>query len=69
MNAILQFIGDYYGFKLAERLINKKVAMIFLSYSLFNVRINEIFQKTMTNGAEASFVVIALYHLSKLQFV
>ena len=69
MNAILQFIGDYYGFKLTERLINKKVAIIFLSYSLCNNRINEVFQRTMTNGAEASFVVVALYHLSKLQFV
>lgn len=69
MNSILQFIGDYFGFKLAERLINKKVAMIFLSYSLFNARINELFQRTMTNGAEASCVVVAFYHLSKLQFV
>jgi hypothetical protein len=37
MNSILQFLGDYYGFLLTERILNKKAAMIFLSYALFNV--------------------------------
>lgn len=69
MNGILQTMGDYFGFLLAERLINNKTAMIFLSYSLFNARINELFSRTMTNGAEATCAMLAFYHFTKLQFV
>ena len=66
MNALLQLLGDYYGFILTERLVNKKCAMIFLSYCLFNSRITELFGRTMTNGPEASFAIIAFYYYSKL---
>lgn len=43
MNSILQVIGDYFSFCLAERLMGKKGAVIFCGYSVFNRRINEIF--------------------------
>jgi len=37
-----------------------------LTYSLVNHRMNEIFQKTLTNGAEATFNVVGLYYFTKL---
>jgi hypothetical protein len=66
MNALLQLLGDYYGFILTERLVNKKCAMIFLTYCLTNSRITELFSRTFTNGMEASFATIAFYYYSKL---
>ena len=35
-------------------------------YSLFNMRINELFSRTMTNGTEAVLAIVAFYYYSKL---
>jgi hypothetical protein len=43
MNSIIQVVGDYFSFCLAERLMGKRGAVIFTGYSVFNRRINEIF--------------------------
>ena len=37
-------------------------------YSLFNKNINEIFGRTMTNGAEAVFWMIAFYYYFNLKY-
>ena len=38
-----------------------------LSYSIVNRRINEILSKTLSNGAEASFCIAALYYYNNLK--
>lgn len=48
--------------------MGKKGALIFLSYSIFNKRINEIFQRTMTNGVEAVLCIIAFYYYSSIKY-
>ena len=35
-------------------------------YSLFNMRINELFSRTMTNGTEAVLAIVAFYYYTKL---
>ena len=47
---------------------NNELSKVALTYSLFNKIINLIFQKTMTNGAEAVFCLIALYNYGRLKF-
>ena len=42
-------------------------AIITMGYSLMNRRINEIGSKTMTNGVESTFSIIALYYFNRLQ--
>lgn len=37
-------------------------------YSTFNRRINELFQKTMTNGVEAVMCAIGFYYFTKLNY-
>ena len=49
-------------------MLNKKCALIMITYSLFNRRINELFQKTMTNGIEAVLCQIAFYYYINLQY-
>jgi hypothetical protein len=61
-------LGDYYTFILAQRLMGKKGALIFNTYSIFNRRINEIFQRTMTNGVEAVMCMIAFYYYSSIKY-
>ena len=61
MNSIIQVIGDYFGFGLAQKLMGKRGAVIFMVYSLFNRRINEIFQRTMTNGVESVLSMAAFF--------
>ena len=68
MNSIIIVLGDYYSFIFTKRLIDKKCALIFMVYSLFNKNINTIFGRTMTNGAEAVFCMMAFYYYSKLQY-
>ena len=64
MNSIIIIIGDYYSFIFTERILNKKCALIHMVYSLFNKNINAIFGRTMTNGAEAVFCIMAFYYYS-----
>jgi len=68
MNSFIQASGDFFAFALVERMVNKKCALIFMAYSLFNMRINELFMRTMTNGTEAVFTLVAFYYFSKLQY-
>ncbi len=68
MNSIIIVFGDYYSYLFTLRLLNKKCALIFMVYSLFNKNINGIFGRTMTNGAEAVFCMMAFYYYSKLQY-
>jgi hypothetical protein len=49
-------------------MLNKKCALILITYSLFNRRINELFQKTMTNGIEAVLCQIAFYYFINLKY-
>ena len=68
MNLIIIVLGDIFSFLFTKRLLNTKCAIIFLIYSLFNEIINNVFNRTMTNGAEAVFSVIALYYYQNLQY-
>ncbi len=68
MNSLIIVLGDYYSFRFTETFINKKCALIFIIYSLFNKNINEIFGRTMTNGAEAVFCMIAFYYYFNLKY-
>jgi len=67
MNCTLQVVGDYFLYFLTKHLIGREGAHIALTYSLFNQRINEIFGKTLTNGAEAAFSMCGLYYYSLLK--
>lgn len=67
MNSLIQVLGDYFLYYLANHFIGIEGAKMSLVYSLFNRRINEIFQKTLTNGAEAVFSTCALYYYFKLK--
>ena len=68
MNSLAQVFGDYFGFALAQTLIGKKGALIYMLYTLFNRRINEIFQRTMTNGVEAVLIIMAFYYYTNLTY-
>ena len=48
--------------------MGKKGALIFNVYSIFNRRINEIFQRTITNGVEAVMCMIAFYYYSSIKY-
>jgi len=67
MNAIIQVMGDYFLFHLANDMIGKQGALMTIVYALLNKRINEIFQKTLTNGCEAAFCVMGLYYFAHLK--
>lgn len=67
MNLLLFVMGDYYLYKLSDFLMGKRAAQLALLYSLFNCNINTIFQKTMTNGAEAALSMSALYYYTQLR--
>lgn len=67
MNILLFTIGDYYLYKLAKNLLGRRFAQLALVYALFNCNINLIFQKTMTNGAESTFSIAALYYYTRLR--
>ena len=67
MNCLVLMIGDCYLYKLANVTLGRQGATLALLYSLFNWRINEIFQKTLTNGVESVFCVMGLYYYSKLR--
>jgi hypothetical protein len=67
MNSLIQALGDYFLYYLAHHFIGVDGAKMSLVYSLFNRRINEIFQKTLTNGAEAVFSTCGLYYYFKLK--
>jgi len=43
MNCLLQVTGDYFLYLLAKHLIGRDGALMSLTYSLFNQRINDIF--------------------------
>ena len=66
MNCLLQVLGDVFLYKLAKIFLGKEGATMTLSYSLFNRRINEIFQKTLTNGTEAIFSIVGLYFFNRI---
>lgn len=68
MNTLLIVLGDFYTYKLCLRLLNREVAQIVLTWSLFSKTVNQILLKTMTNGAEAVLCIMALYYYSKLQY-
>lgn len=40
--------------------------MIAIIYTLFNMKMNEVLLKTLTNGAESVFCMMAIYHYSCL---
>jgi hypothetical protein len=67
MNSLLQVLGDYFLFQLSDHLIGKEGACISLTYVLFNQRINEVGQKTLSNGAEAVFSIGGLNYFAKLK--
>ena len=60
-------MGDYYLYFLAKDIAGKEGALMTLSYSLLNRRMNEIFSKTLANGAETSLCVAALYYYNNLK--
>jgi hypothetical protein len=66
MNTLLQVLGDYYLFHLAHDIMGRDGAIMTLGYSIFNRRICEIGLKTLTNGVEADFCIVALYHYNRL---
>ena len=68
MNSLIISLGDYYSFLFSKTLLNTKCALIFLVYSLFNDMINNVFCRTMTNGPEAVFCMMALYYYINLQY-
>ena len=67
MNSLIQIFGDYYLYYLAKDIAGKEGAIMSLSYTIFNRRMNEIFSKTMTNGAEASLCLAALYYYNNIK--
>ena len=67
MNTFIITLGDYYSFFFTLNLVNKKCAIIFIIYSLFNKNINEVFGRTMTNGTEAVFCMMAFFYFFKLK--
>ena len=62
MNTLIVVLGDNYSFIFIEKLLNKKCSLIFIIYSLFNLNINQVFLRTMTNGTEAVLCIIAFYY-------
>ena len=60
-------MGDLFLYLLAKRMIAKDGALIALMYSLVNQKINDIFMKTFSNGAEAALCMCGLYYFSKLK--
>ena len=66
MNSLLQLVGDYYLYKLAKQFLGTNGAKISLVYVLFNATINQIFSKTLTNGAETAFSMAGLYYFGKI---
>ena len=67
MNSLIQVFGDYYLYYLTKDIVGKEGAVMALSYSIINRRMNEIFSKTMTNGAEGSLCVAALYYFNNIK--
>jgi hypothetical protein len=67
MNILLFALGDYYLYFLAKSLLGRRMAQLALVYILFNCNINTIFQKTMTNGAESTCSIAALYYYTRLR--
>lgn len=67
MNCLILALGDFYLYKLANKFLGKDGAALALLYSLFNWKINDIFTKTLTNGVESVFCIMALYYYSKLK--
>lgn len=61
MNSLLLALGDIFLYKLSKKFIGTTGAKMTLIYFLFNRRINEVFNKTLTNGAEGILDIIALY--------
>ena len=49
-------------------MIGKSGALIFMVYSIFNRRVNEIFQRTMTNGVESVLCSVAFYYFTRLTY-
>lgn len=66
MNSLVQVLGDYFLYYLAKHFLGVEGATMSLTYSLVNRRLNEIFQKTLTNGAEAVFSTCGLYYFTQL---
>ena len=62
MNALIIALGDYYLYHLSKRFAGRQAGMISLIYMLFNFRMNNIFLKTLTNGVEAVFCMMAFYY-------
>ena len=67
MNTLIQLTTDYFTYKLAEKFLGSNGAKISLVYSLFNYQINNIFQKTLTNGPEVAFSIGGLFFYSELK--
>lgn len=48
--------------------MGKQGALIFIVYSVCNRRINELFQRTMTNGVESVLCSVAFYYYINLKY-
>ena len=63
---MLLTIGDVFFFKMSDFLIGNQGARVSLIYFLFNRRINELYNKTLTNGAEGILGIIGMHYFCKL---
>lgn len=68
MNALLQAIGDVYGYAFVKKFLGKTTAQVFFAYSFFNHTTVLITQRTMTNGAEVTCCLAAFYHFGNLNY-
>ena len=69
MNSIIQVTCDYYLFLLANDILGKEGALMTITYSIVNRRINEIFSKTLTDGCEAVFCIMGLYYYTNIRII
>ena len=67
MHCLLIVVGDYYMYHVAKMFIGKRGAAVTMLYLLFNFTINQIFSKTLTNGAESVFCQMAFYYFARLK--
>ena len=67
MNSLIQVAGDYYLFLLSNDVLGREGALMTITYSIVNRRMNEIFAKTLTNGCEAVFCIMGLYYYANLK--
>jgi hypothetical protein len=67
MNSLFLSIGDVFLYKFSKNLLGLTGAKMALVYFLFNRRINEIYNKTLSNGAESILSIIAMHFFVKLK--